>query len=70
MSPEEKEVYEQLLLQHGEVLNTQEVQEKYSIEGFMAPYVVARRRSDNVRGSLEFTHMPRFYFNFVEASNE
>jgi hypothetical protein len=68
MSTEETEVYEQLLLKYGEVLNTREVQEKYSIEGFMAPYVVARRRSDNVKGSLEFTHMPRFYFNFVESS--
>jgi hypothetical protein len=24
-----------------------------------------RRRSDNQRGSLQFDHMPRRYFNFV-----
>jgi hypothetical protein len=26
--------------------------------------VVVRRRSDGGKGSLEFQHQPRFYFNF------
>jgi hypothetical protein len=34
--------------------------------GFMAPFVVVRRKSDNVKGSMEFCHSPRFYYNFVE----
>ena len=27
--------------------------------------VAVRRRADGVKGSLEFQHNPRFYFNFV-----
>jgi hypothetical protein len=40
----------------------------FEAEGFMAPYVVVRRRSDGVRGSLEFqTNIgARFYYNFQE----
>lgn len=30
----------------------------------MAPLVVVRRKADGVKGSLEFQHNPRFYFNF------
>ncbi len=32
----------------------------------MAPFVIVRRRADGVKGSLEFQHNPRFYFNWVE----
>jgi hypothetical protein len=28
--------------------------------------VVVKRKSDGKKGSLEFTHSPRVYFNFVE----
>jgi hypothetical protein len=38
--------------------------------GFAAPYVVVRRKSDGVKGSLEFTHHPRVYFNFQEVDGE
>ena len=30
------------------------------------PYVVVKRKSDGKKGSLEFQHYPRFYFNFKE----
>ena len=53
--------------QHGRVWDTTELQEEFQVIGFLAPYVVAIRRSDNVKGSLEFQHHPRFYFNFVPA---
>jgi hypothetical protein len=33
--------------------------------GFMAAFVVVTRKADGVKGSMEFTHNPRFYFNFV-----
>jgi hypothetical protein len=33
--------------------------------GFMAPFVIVTRKSDGAKGSLEFTHNPRFYFNFA-----
>jgi hypothetical protein len=35
--------------------------------GFMAPFVVVRRLADGKKGSLEFQHDPRFYFNFMPA---
>jgi hypothetical protein len=56
---------EALEAQYGEVLSTDEMCEKYEAIGFMAPYVVVRRRADGVKGSLEFQHSPRFYYNFV-----
>jgi len=30
----------------------------------MAPFIAVQRKSDGVKGSLEFQHQPRFYFNF------
>jgi len=45
-------------------LTTDELREQYEVIGFMAPFVVVKRRSDGVKGSMEFTHNPRFYFNF------
>ena len=55
---------EALQAQHGQVWDTLELGQDFTVQGFMAPYVVARRKSDGVRGSLEFQHSPRFYFNF------
>jgi hypothetical protein len=51
--------------QHGQVWDTSELSDDFEVQGFMAPLVVVRRRSDGQRGSLEFQHNPRFYFNFV-----
>lgn len=44
---------------------TDEVREQFEVLGFMAPFVAVIRRSDGVKGSLEFNHSPRVYFNFV-----
>lgn len=49
-----------------ETWNTQELQRDFEVIGFAAPFVVVKRKSDGVKGSLEFTHSPRVYFNFVE----
>jgi hypothetical protein len=49
---------------YGEVWNTEELQQTFSVEGFLAPFVVARRKADGVRGSLMFQGQPRFYFGF------
>ena len=56
---------ESLEAQHGQVWTTDEMGNDFNVTGFMAPYLVVKRRSDGKVGSLEFTHMPRFYFNFV-----
>jgi hypothetical protein len=39
---------------------------EFEVIGFMAPFVVVRRKADGKKGSMEFTHSPRLYFNFVE----
>lgn len=46
--------------------DTIEMQQDFEVLGFMAPFVVVRRRSDGVKGSLQFAHSPRFYFGFQE----
>lgn len=50
--------------QHGQVWNTDELAEEFEPLGFLAPFIVVRRRNDGRKGSLEFQHSPRFYFNF------
>jgi len=49
---------------HGQVWDTSELQNDFQVLGFAAPFVIARRRSDGVRGSLMFQHSPRFYHSF------
>ena len=46
--------------------DTEQLREEFEVIGFMAPFVAVRRKSDGARGSMEFTHSPRFYFNFVK----
>lgn len=55
---------EALETEHGKVWDTDQLCEDFEAIGFMAPLVVVRRRSDGVKGSLEFQHNPRFYFNW------
>jgi hypothetical protein len=52
----------------GNVWDTDEISKNFEIIGFMAPFCVVRRRSDDVKGSVEFQHNPRFYFNFEKDS--
>jgi len=55
---------EALEAKHGQVWNTQELSRDFDVIGFLAPFVVVCRKSDGKKGSLEFQHHPRFYFNF------
>ena len=55
---------EALEAQHGKVWSSQDLADDFEVVGFLAPYVVVRRKADGVKGSLEFQHQPRFYFNF------
>jgi hypothetical protein len=45
---------------------TEQLREEFEVIGFLAPFVAVRRKSDGAKGSMEFTHNPRFYFNFVK----
>jgi hypothetical protein len=56
---------QRLEAQYGRVWDTSQLSDDFEVLGFMAPYVVVRRKSDGRKGSLEFQHHPRFYFNFV-----
>ena len=48
----------------GQTWTTEGLREEFEVEGFMAPFVVVRRKSDGVRGTLTFRHAPRVYFDF------
>ena len=58
---------EELEARVGQVWDTKELQEDFSVVGFGAPYVVVSRKADDVEGTLMFQHNPRFYYNFKEA---
>ena len=57
---------EELEKRHRRVWDSQQLREEFEIVGFSAPWVVVKRKSDGVKGSLEFQHSPRFYFDFQE----
>jgi hypothetical protein len=50
---------------YGPVWDTSQLRADFEVLGFMAPYIVVRRRSDGRKGSLEFQHQPRLHFNFI-----
>ena len=57
---------EQLEKRHGRVWDSQQLREEFEVIGFSAPWMVVKRKSDGVEGTLEFQHSPRFYFDFKE----
>ena len=69
LSEDELHRYQQLCAQYGDdnVYNTKSVQEVFEIEGFLAPFVMVIRKSDRVKGTMQFCHSPRFYFDFRPA---
>lgn len=56
----------ELEAKHGQVWDRDQVEAEFEVLGFMAPFMVVRRKADGTKGSLEFQHAPRFYFNYVE----
>ena len=57
---------EELEKRHGRVWDSQQLREEFELIGFSAPWVVVKRKSDGVEGTLEFQHSPRCYFDFKE----
>jgi len=51
-----------LTKKYGEVFDTSEVQKRFSIEGFMAPFCVGIEKSTGKKCTLMFQHEPRFYW--------
>jgi hypothetical protein len=56
---------EALQAKYGRVWNTEELARDFEVLGFLAPYVVVRRKADGQLGSLAFQHDPRQYFAFA-----
>jgi hypothetical protein len=57
---------DELERRHGQTWDPKELAAAFRVIGFMAPFVVVRRRADGRLGSLEFQHDPRFYFHWRE----
>ena len=57
---------EALVRQYGQVWDTEQLRDAFTVESFLAPFVCVRRQSDGKRGTLMFQHNPRFYFSFQE----
>ena len=55
---------EALEARYGQVWDTSELSETFTVIGFMAPIVAVVRKSDGVKGSVEFQARPRYYFSF------
>jgi len=54
----------ELVEQHGQVWDTDELGRDFEVKGFMAPFVSVVRKSDGKPGVMLFQHAPRFYFDF------
>ncbi len=50
----------------GNVWTTAELREEFEVHSFLAPFAVVTRTVDNKKGSVQFIHSPRFYFDFRE----
>ena len=48
----------------GQVWSTEEMRAEFTVQGFMAPFVVVTRKNTGQTGTLEFTHAPRWYFGW------
>ena len=59
--PSEREILEQ---SKGQVWDTEQLAADFEVNGFMAPFVIVTRKSDGVKGSLQFQHHPRYYYGF------
>ncbi len=57
---------EALEAKHGQVWDTNEMQQDFTVGGFMAPFITVTKKDTGVKGTMLFQHLPRFYFNFTE----
>ena len=50
--------------------STDELTRDFEVIGFGAPFVVVKRRKDGVKGSLQFDHSPRRYYDWKEHNTK
>lgn len=48
----------------GQIWDTQQLQKDFKVLQFRAPFVIVKRRSDGVLGTLFFQHAPRYYWGW------
>jgi hypothetical protein len=53
-----------------QVWDSDQLREDFEVRSFLAPFILVKRRSDGVKGTLMFQHHPRFYFLFEPAPSE
>jgi hypothetical protein len=46
---------------------TAQLGEDFEVHSFLAPFVLVTRKADGAKGTLEFTHNPRVYFDFQRS---
>lgn len=49
---------------HGQVWDTKQLQEDFTVRHFGFGVAFVTRKKDKVPGTIDFQHMPRFYFDF------
>ena len=59
------EFREGLEVEYSDVYDTTELKEAFEVIAFAAPYVVVINKETQTKGTLQFTHSPRFYFHFI-----
>jgi hypothetical protein len=62
----ELRLFRELEAQYGKVWDTQGLRQDFTVHGFLAPFVVVTEKATGKKGTLEFTHSPRAYFNWQE----
>jgi hypothetical protein len=60
---------EQLEAAYDKVWNPYQLREEFEVQSFLAPFVIVKRKKDGAKGTLEFQHHPRFYFNWSAGSD-
>ena len=55
----------ELAEKHGVIYAMDKLRQSFEVIEFSAPFVSVRRRCDGVKGTLEFQHWPRYYYDFV-----
>jgi hypothetical protein len=53
---------------YGQVWTSSELANDFEIQGFAAPFIVVKRKSDGKVGSLMFRHHPRHFFDWTPDS--
>jgi hypothetical protein len=66
LTPDEQARRTELEAVYGRVWDSDQIREQFEVIGFMAPFMVVKDKATGKKGSLEFVHSPRFYFNFIE----